>query len=58
MNLTELKQKNSQQLMEIANSLNIEDVGRARKQDILFAILKAHAKKGDSIYGSGVTTNS
>lgn len=54
MNLTELKQKNSQELIEIANSLNIEDVGRARKQDIVFAILKAHAKKGDSIYGSGV----
>lgn len=54
MNLTELKQKNSQQLIEIANSLQIEDVSRARKQDIVFAILKAHAKKGDSIYGSGV----
>lgn len=54
MNLTELKQKNSQQLIEIANSLQIEDVSRARKQDIVFAILKAHAKKGDSIFGSGV----
>ncbi len=54
MNLTELKQKNSQELIEIANSLALEDVGRARKQDIVFAILKAHAKKGDSIYGSGV----
>lgn len=54
MNLTELKQKNSQELIAIANSLNIEDVGRARKQDIVFAILKDHAKKGDSIYGSGV----
>ncbi len=54
MNLTELKQKNSQELTEIANSLSIEDVGRARKQDIVFAILKSHAKKGDSIYGSGV----
>lgn len=54
MNLTELKQKNSKELIDIANSLNIEDVGRARKQDIVFAILKSHAKKGDSIYGSGV----
>lgn len=54
MNLTELKQKNSQELLEIANTLGLEDVGRARKQDIVFAILKAHAKKGDSIYGSGV----
>lgn len=54
MNLTELKRKNSQELMEIANSLAVEDVGRARKQDIVFAILKAHAKKGDSIFGSGI----
>ncbi len=54
MNLAELKQKNSQELIKIANSLGLEDVGRARKQDIVFAILKAHAKKGDSIYGSGV----
>ena len=54
MNLTELKQKNSKELIEIANGLGVEDVGRARKQDIIFAILKAHSKKGDSIYGNGV----
>lgn len=53
-NLTELKQKNSQELLEIANSLDIKDIGRARKQDIVFAILKAVAKKGEEISGSGV----
>lgn len=54
MNLTELKQKNSQDLLAIANSLGIEDIGRSRKQDIIFAILKAHAKKGEDITGNGV----
>ncbi len=54
MNLTELKQKSSQELTEIANSLGLNDVARMRKQDIVFAILKAHSKKGDDIYGSGV----
>ncbi len=54
MNLTELKRKPSQELIEIANGLGLEEAGRSRKQDIVFAILKAHAKKGDDIYGIGV----
>ncbi len=54
MNLTELKQKSPTELIEIAQSLGIEDKARSRKQDIIFAILKAAAKKGESIYGDGV----
>ncbi len=54
MNLTELKKKNSQELLEIATSLGIEDVGRSRKQEIIFAILKAYSKKGDEIEAVGV----
>ncbi|BAU58473.2 transcription termination factor Rho [Halorhodospira halochloris] len=34
--------------------MGIEGTARSRKQDIIFAILKAHAKNGDSIYGDGV----
>ena len=34
--------------------MNIEGMARSRKQDLIFAILKAHAKKGEDIYGDGV----
>lgn len=54
MNLTELKQKNVSELLEMAEELGIENVGRSRKQDVIFAILKAKAKKKESIYGDGV----
>jgi len=54
MNLTELKQKSPAELLEIALSFGIEDVARARKQEVIFAILKAHAKRGEDIYGHGV----
>lgn len=54
MNLTELKQKSPTGLMEIAQTFGIDDVGRTRKQEVIFAILKAHAKRGEDIYGNGV----
>ncbi len=54
MDLTELKQKSPIDLMEIATNLGIDDVARARKQEIIFAILKAHAKMGEPISGRGV----
>jgi transcription termination factor Rho len=54
MNLTELKQKSPTDLMEVAHSFGIDDVARARKQEVIFAILKAHAKRGEDIYGNGV----
>lgn len=54
MNLTELKQKTASELLELANSMGIEGMSRARKQDVVFAILKGHAKKGEDIYGDGV----
>ncbi|MGD8514902.1 MAG: transcription termination factor Rho [Granulosicoccaceae bacterium] len=54
MNLTELKQKPASELIEIATSMGIEGMARSRKQDIIFAILKAHAKSGENIYGDGV----
>ncbi|AKQ34033.1 transcription termination factor Rho [Candidatus Coxiella mudrowiae] len=54
MNLTELKQKSVPELMEIAQEMNLEYVSRSRKQDIIFAVLKSHAKKGEDIFGDGV----
>lgn len=51
---TELTKKSPTELLDIAHSLGIEDVTRARTQDIIFAILKALAKRGEAIYGHGV----
>jgi transcription termination factor Rho len=54
MNLTELKKKPSAELVDIAQSMKLENLSRAKKQDIIFAILKAHAKSGEDIFGDGV----
>ncbi len=54
MNLSELKNKPATELSDLARDSGIENVARLRKQDLIFAILKAHAKNGDDIYGEGV----
>ena len=54
MNLTELKNRPPAELVELGESLGLDDLARSRKQDIIFAILKAHAKLGEDIYGDGV----
>lgn len=54
MNLTELKQRPIAELLETANDMGLENVSRSRKQDIIFVILKRHAKNGADIYGDGV----
>jgi transcription termination factor Rho len=54
MNLTELKKKSAHDLMLLAEESNVENVARARKQDIIFAILKVQAQKGEDISGDGV----
>ncbi len=54
MNLTELKIRPPAELVELGESLGLDDLARSRKQDIIFAILKAHAKLGEDIYGDGV----
>ena len=54
MNLTELKKKPVPELIELAKSMGIENMSRTRKQDVIFAILKAHAKNGEDIFGGGV----
>src|SRR5688572_23920351 len=53
MHLSELKQLHVTQLVETAVTAGIENASRMRKQDLIFAMLKAHAKKGESIFGDG-----
>ena len=54
MNLTDLKTKPSAELLAIAETMGLENMARSRKQDIIFAILKRHAKSGEDISGDGV----
>jgi len=54
MNLSELKQKPVQELVEIAEGMGADNVGRLRKQDVIFTILKNHSSSGEDISGGGV----
>jgi transcription termination factor Rho len=54
MNLTELKKMPVHELVELSQSMALEGMARSRKQDLIFAILKAQAKKGEDISGDGV----
>ncbi len=54
MNLTQLKTKSVHDLIGTAKDMGLENLGRSRKQDVIFAILKKHAKSGEDIYGDGV----
>ena len=54
MSLTDLKKKPIYELVQVAESLGIENVARQRKQDVIFSLLKAHARTGEHIYGDGV----
>ncbi len=54
MNLTELKAKPINELVEMAEAMGIENVARSRKQDVIFSLLKRHAKSGEDISGDGV----
>ncbi len=54
MNLTELKKKSVPELLDIAKAMGLDNLARSRKQDVIFSILKRHAKSGEDIYGQGV----
>ena len=54
MNLTDLKQQPASELITLSESLGLDGLARSRKQDVIFEILKAQAKKGEDIYGDGV----
>lgn len=52
--LKDLKRKNIEELMELAESLEIDDPSNFQKHDLMFAILKCLAEKGGIIVGEGV----
>ena len=54
MNLADLKNQPASELVELAHSMGLESLARLRKQDMIFSILKAHARSGENIYGEGV----
>ncbi len=54
MNLTDLKAKPIEELIGIAKDMGLDNLGRNRKQEVLFNILKRHAKGGEDIWGDGV----
>ncbi|GAA4650623.1 transcription termination factor Rho [Kistimonas scapharcae] len=54
MHLTELKKKSVPELLKIAEEMGLENLARSRKQDVIFTILKRHARSGEDIYGDGV----
>ena len=53
MQLSELKLKHVSELVETANQLELEGANRLRKQELIFALLKHQAKKGEAIFGDG-----
>ncbi len=53
MQLSELKNHHVSALIDMATAVGIEGANRLRKQELVFAILKEHAKKGEVIYGDG-----
>lgn len=54
MNLTELKKQTAAELMDLALSMKLEGLARNRKQELIFALVKAHVKNGEDVYTTGV----
>ena len=54
MHLSELKALHISELIKMAESLDIENTNRMRKQELMFAIMKRRAKQGEQIFGDGV----
>ena len=53
MHLSELKNLHVGELVEMANKNEVEAANRLRKQELIFALLKNEAKKGEAIFGGG-----
>ncbi len=54
MNLSELKKKTVPELVDLLKEMGGDHSSRMRRQDIIFGLLKAQAKKGENIFGDGV----
>lgn len=53
MRLSDLKSIHVSELVKMAVANDIEGANRMRKQDLVFALLKNQARKGESIFGEG-----
>jgi len=53
MNLTDLKRKPVTDLVDMAEAMGLENLGRSRKNEVIAAILRKQAKAGEDIYGDG-----
>ncbi len=54
MHLSELKALHVSALIKMGEELEIENVARLRKQELMFAIMKKRAKAGEQVFGDGV----
>ena len=54
MNLQDLKAKSAKEILELAESLKVENCGNLKKQDLIFAILKKSVANKTDIFGGGV----
>jgi len=54
MHLSELKAQHVSELIKQGEALEIENVSRMRKQELMFAIMKKRAKAGEQVFGDGV----
>lgn len=54
LNLNELRNRRPTELMKMARSLNIDEISRMSKQDLIYAILRAESEKEGIIYAEGV----
>ncbi len=54
MKLSELKKQNPAELLIMAQELGIENISRAKKQTLIFSILKAKANENEEVLGDGV----
>jgi transcription termination factor Rho len=54
MHLSELKALHVSELIKMGEELEIDNVARLRKQELMFAIMKKRAKAGEQVFGDGV----
>src|SRR5688572_33502789 len=54
MHLSELKAQHVSELIKMGEELEIDNVSRLRKQELMFAIMKKRAKGGEQVFGDGV----
>jgi transcription termination factor Rho len=54
MHLNELKALHVSEVLKQAEALEIENTGRMRKQELMFAIIKKRAKAGEQVFADGV----